>query len=71
MVLPEPSATENIKAKYEYLNIRKLCFMFVLEENATLEIILYDKLLNMLMFGCRKEERRKFHLTVVYLKINN
>lgn len=43
MVLPEPFATKNMNTKQEHLNIRKLWFVFVLEENATLESIFYDK----------------------------
>lgn len=57
MVLLESFDTKNMKTK-DYLNIRKLWFTFALGENATLEIILYDKFPNiMLKFGC--SERRK------------
>ena len=42
-----------------------MIYIFVLEENATLEIISYDKLPNiMFIFGCGKEESRKFHLSI-------
>lgn len=73
MVLLESFDTKNMKTK-GYLNIRKLWFTFALGENTTLEIILYDKLPNIiLMLGCRKEKRRASHLSKVFpqIMINN
>lgn len=70
MVLPEPFATKNMNTKQEHLNIRKLWFVFVLEENATLESIFYDKLPNIMpVLGCKKEKRRNFHHAVIFPKI--
>lgn len=67
MFLPKSSAQ---KTYQDNLNIIKLSFLFSLEENAALEIILYDKLSNItLMFGWRKEERRKLHLSMIVSKI--
>lgn len=50
-----------------------MIYIFVLEENVILEIIFYDKLLNiMFIFGCGKEESRKFYFLIFFkIIINN
>lgn len=73
MVLLVSFDTKNIKTN-NYLNIRKLWFTLAVRENATLEIILDDKLPSiMLTFECRKEEKREFHLSTIFpqIMINN
>lgn len=65
MFLLKSFATENLPRQFKHNKTIRFCLLW----NAALEIILYDKLSNiMLMFGWRK--RRKLHLIDIFQNYN-